>query len=191
MTAQFDTFIELLCEHHGLAGGKAQFAGCILLQGTRSKRRRRLALALALFHLVHQKFLLLEISHQCFRCLLIVQVKFFPIHMGKLSLKHRGLVLAQFHAHRPVFHGLKGLNFLFPVADKLDRYGLHAACRKPLAHLAPEQRRKLVAHNAVEHTAGLLGIHLVDIDATRMLYRLLNGRFRDFIEDNAAVLLRV
>ncbi len=31
MTAQLDTFIELLCEHHGLAGGKAQFAGSILL----------------------------------------------------------------------------------------------------------------------------------------------------------------
>ena len=140
MTTQLDTFIELLCQHHGLAGGKAQFAGSILLQGTCGKGGGGLALALTLFHLVHQQFLLLKILYQCFRCLLIVQVKFFPVHMRKLCLEHGRPVLAQLHAYRPVFHGLKGLNFLFPVADKLDCYGLHTACRKPLAHLAPEQR---------------------------------------------------
>ena len=47
------------------------------------------------------------------------------------------------------------------------RHGLHAPGGEPAAHLVPEQRRDLVAHQAVQHAARLLRVHQVCVHLRR------------------------
>ena len=53
LTAQFNTFIELLGHHHGFPGGKPQLSCCILLQAGGSKRSCCLTAALSFLNLCH------------------------------------------------------------------------------------------------------------------------------------------
>ena len=77
------------------------------------------------------------------------------------------------------------------VADELDRDRLYAAGREALANFAPEERTQLVADNAVEHAARLLRVDAIHVDGARLLDSGLDGRLRDFVEDDAAVRRRV
>ena len=96
--------------------------------------------------------------------------------------------LAQLQANGPILLRDEALDLLFPVTDELHRHRLHPARRKPLAHLAPEQRTQLVAHDAIQHAPCLLCIHPVEIDRMRILHRCLDRRLRDLIEDDPAVI---
>ena len=120
-----------------------------------------------------------------------MQRRLFTVNADKLGFKQGRLVLAQFQGHRPEFIGNEALDFLFPVADELDRHRLHTARTKPLAHLAPEQRTKLVAHDTVQHASCLLCIHTIQIDWPRLLHCCLYSRLRDLIEYDTAVILSI
>ena len=63
---------------------------------------------------------------------------------------------------------------------------LHAASRQGRADLAPQERRHLVAVEAVEDAAGLLRVHEVGVQVTRVLQGALDRFLRDFVEDHAA-----
>ena len=57
----------------------------------------------------------------------------------------------------------EGADFAFALDDDAEGNGLDAAGGETAAHFVPEERRDLVAHQAVEHAAGLLGIDQIDI----------------------------
>ena len=82
----------------------------------------------------------------------------------------------------PVFLGLEGLDLLFPVHDQPHSHALHTAGGKPPAHLAPEEGAQLIAHQTVQHPAGLLGVEQVGIDDAGMGHALLHAFFGDFPE---------
>ena len=113
------------------------------------------------------------------------------IDLHEVGLEHRRLRLAQLESDGPVLVRLESLDLLLAVADQAHRHRLDAASRQSFAHLAPEERRQLVADDAVEHAARLLRVYLIEVDRARVLDRLLDGRLRDFVEDDAAVRRRV
>ena len=85
----------------------------------------------------------------------------------------------------PVFLGLERLNLLFPVHDQAHGHALHTPRGKPPAHLFPQKGRELVAHQAVQHTAGLLGVEQVHINGARRGHALRHALFGDLAEGDA------
>jgi hypothetical protein len=75
------------------------------------------------------------------------------------------------------------------VADEPQRDRLHAARGEPAAHLVPEDRADLVAHQPVEDAPGLLRVDLLLVDLAGVLERVLDRALRDLVEDHAADLL--
>ena len=69
--------------------------------------------------------------------------------------------------------------------DQPHRHALHPAGAQALGDLAPQQRRNLVADDAVEDAPGLLGVDPVDVDRHRVLERLLDLGLGDGVEDDA------
>lgn len=192
-----------LGDHHGLAGGKAQLSGGILLQAGGGKGRCRPAASLALFHLCHHPDTFgshgrgtlrlltaadaqpVALDRQHFLCLPGSRDKILS-HDYQLGGELTALTLFQLQFDSPIFLGNKGLYGLFPVADQLDGNGLHPPGAKALAHLAPQQGAQLIAHNAVQHTPRLLGVHPVNINGVGLLDSRLYGRLGYFIKYNTA-----
>ena len=85
----------------------------------------------------------------------------------------------------PVFLGLERLDLLFPVHDQAHGHALHTPRGKPPAHLFPQKGRELVAHQAVQHTAGLLGVEQVHINGARRGHALRHALFGDLAEGDA------
>ena len=85
--------------------------------------------------------------------------------------------------------GIEGADFRLAVHDQAQRHGLHASGGKPPADLVPQQRRNLVAHQAVQHAARLLRVHQVLVDFAGMLERGLDRLRRDFVEHHAEDIL--
>ena len=86
---------------------------------------------------------------------------------------------------------LEFLYFAFALDDEPDGHTLHTTCRKGGLHLAPKHGREFESHQAVEHTACLLGIHEVHVQVAGMLNGFEDGRLRDFMEHDAVCLLLV
>ena len=63
---------------------------------------------------------------------------------------------------------------------------LHAASRQGRADLAPQERRHLVAVEAVKDAASLLRVHEVSVQVARVLQGALDRFLRDFVEHHAA-----
>ena len=86
--------------------------------------------------------------------------------------------------HVPVFFGDKGFDLLFPVVDQADGHALDAARRQAPADLPPQEGAQLVAHQPVQHAAGLLGVEQVLVDGAGMGHPLLllDPLFGDLVE---------
>ncbi len=87
---------------------------------------------------------------------------------GKLG---RLLCRRQLSVDRPIFHRNEGLDLTLPLDNQPQSDGLHTSCGKAPAHFIPEQRRDLVAHDTVEHTACLLRVNQMLVDISRSVQR--------------------
>jgi len=85
----------------------------------------------------------------------------------------------------PILDGRESLDLALAFDDQPQSDGLHAPGGKAATNLVPQQRRNLVAHDAVEHAPGLLRIHQVLIDFARVLECLLHGPLGDLVEADA------
>ena len=139
MTPQNNALIELLGDHHRASRRKSKLTRRILLQRTGRKGRRSFLPALTALDLLHGKFLLCQIIRQCLRLCLAVQGEFLAVRMGHLGDKGV-LILFQLRLDCPVLLGLKGLDLALTIADQAYCDRLDTSGRKPLAHLAPEER---------------------------------------------------
>ena len=89
----------------------------------------------------------------------------------------------------PVLVGDERLDLALALDDQPHGDALHAAGAEAPGDLPPQQRRDLVADDAVEDPPGLLGVHPVDVDRVRVLERLLDLGLGDGVEDDAAGLV--
>ena len=87
---------------------------------------------------------------------------------------------------RPVFGFDECLNLALAFDDHAQSDRLHAARRQPAAHLVPQQRRDLIADDAVEQAPRLLRIDEVFINVCRMPERFLYRRLGNLVEEHAA-----
>ena len=73
----------------------------------------------------------------------------------------------------------------FALDNHAHRDRLHAAGAKATANLLPKYGRELKSHQAVEYAPGLLGVDQVHVDVARIVYGAKDGRFGNFMKDNA------
>ncbi len=85
----------------------------------------------------------------------------------------------------PVFGGLEGHALAFAVHDQAQRDRLHAAGGQSGGDLAPQHGRHLVAVEAVEDAAGLLGLHQLHVDLAGRLHGAHDALFGDLVEREA------
>ena len=175
-------FIQLLCQHHGALGGHVQLPGSLLLQGRGSKGRRSRALLFRLFHIGDGERPILYIVNDCLGLGFVFQLPLLllPPVVGD---KAAGLPHAvQRHIQRPVFLGLEGTDFIFSVHHHPGGNRLHTTGGQATAHLLPQQRRKLIAHDTVENPAGLLGIHQIIVNVPGVLNGLPHHPLGNLVE---------
>ena len=84
-----------------------------------------------------------------------------PLYLNSLAANDRRLPGIEHRVDRPILLRHECADFLLALDDQPQRDGLHPARREAAPHLVPEQRRNLVAHDAVEHSPRLLRIHQV------------------------------
>ncbi len=83
------------------------------------------------------------------------------------------------------------LDFVLALHNQSHGHRLHAAGRKRRLDFLPQHRRELEAHDAVEHAAGLLCVDEVEVDVARVGYGVEDGILGDFVEYDAAGILRL
>ncbi len=81
--------------------------------------------------------------------------------------------------------GVKADDLTLAVYDEAHGHALHTSCAEAGLHLAPEHRAQLIAHQTVQHTAGLLGVHQVDVDGAWGGHGLSDCFLGDLIEGDA------
>ena len=94
-----------------------------------------------------------------------------------------------FHAKVNVRHEV--FDGAFALHDHAHRHRLHTAGAESAAHLLPKYRRQFEAHEAVEHPAGLLGVHQVHVNAARIFNGLEDGGLGNFVKYDALGLRNV
>ena len=75
--------------------------------------------------------------------------------------------------------------FALALHDQTRGDGLHTTRGKTRPNLAPQHRRKLVTVQAVQNTAGFLGIDHVVVNVASIVKRRFDGFLRDFVEHHA------
>src|SRR5262249_29321771 len=104
----------------------------------------------------------------------------------ELRAEGRRLAGGELSGQRPVLLGDERLDLTLTLDDDPHRDALDATGRETAAHLVPEQRADLVADEAVEDPARLLGVDLVPVDLARVLERVQDRLLRDLVEEDAA-----
>ena len=184
MPGDVHAFIQRLSCPHGAGGGKAVAAAGLLLQGGGDEGRRGHPVALALFQLAHHIVFALQRGEDAVRLLLVGDGQLFAGGGGGQPRRERRAPALRFQVgvDVPVFVGLKLFDFQLPIPDEAHRHALHAARGQAPAHLAPQKRRQLVAHQTVQLPPGLLGIEQVHVDGAGMGHALLDALFGNFIK---------
>ncbi len=185
VAAQLHAFIEVLGQHHGALDAEAQLARGVLLQLAGGEGRSRAAAALPLFDRAHRPNGLLQRRADLLRLFGVGDLDLLVAAADEVRVERRRLGGRQVRVHGPVFLLLEGLDLALAVHDQAQGDGLHAPGGEPAPHLVPQQRRDLIAHQAVEHAAGLLRVHQVLVDLARMQEGLLHRALGDLVEGDA------
>ena len=183
--AQLHAFIKSLRQTHGALHREAQLARGILLECAGGKRRSRRAAALFLLDGADLPLGLFQ-RRPKFAGLFFVgdfRLLLAAPHEARIELWRLGG--SELGVDRPVFFFLEGADLALALYDQAQRHRLHPAGGEPAPDFVPQQRRDLIADNAVEHASRLLRIHQVLVDLPRMLESFLHRPLGDLIESDA------
>ena len=184
--AQFHAFVQALRNHHGALHAETQLAGGILLELAGGKGRGRVAPALLAIDGADPPVGLLDGGADFFRVIAVGDLDLLLVLAEKTGVESRGLGAGEIRVDRPVFLLFEGLDFAFAFDDEPQGHGLHAPGRYAASDFVPKKRGNLIADEAIEDAAGLLGIDQGLIDASGMLESLLHGFLCNLVESNAA-----
>ena len=186
-------FVQGLGGAHGAGGGEAQAAAGLLLQGGGDERRCGHLFAVAALQFGHGVIRALQVLHDAHGLGLVGDLQLFA--RGGAVEAGSELFLAgrrrQGGVQVPVFLGLEVLDLLFPVHDQAHGHALHPSGGQAPAHLAPQKRAELVAHQTVQNAAGLLGVEQVDVDGPGMGHALGDTLLGDLTEGDPVGVLDV
>ena len=178
--------VEHLRDLHGLFRGEGQLAHGLLLQVRGGKGRRRVLFALASLDGGDGVALAAQRGNGVICLPLRGDVVLFVAGADVFCVEFLRAV-GELTGDGPVFLRHECVDLGLAVHDHARGHGLHAAGGQTLAHLGPQQRADLVAHEAVEHAARLLGVHQLQVDGARLFHRGLDGLRGDLVELHAAV----
>ena len=187
--------VEGLGELHRLAGREAEHARRRLLQGRGRERRQGMAHLRLGLHVRNLQRRVREVEDEAVRDLLLADVRLLAVQPRELRDERlRVAGLAGLDAEELVRLRHEGVDLALALDEEPQRDGLHATGRqRPVVravHVLPQQRRDLVADEAVEDAARLLGVDERHVDVARRLHGLADGRLRDLVVRDAAERLR-
>src|SRR5213078_4978616 len=116
-----------------------------------------LAAALALFDRRDLEGQLERVGDDGLRARLILDLGLVAVELVQPGLEPLA-VLLEVGLDGPVLLGNELADLLLALADQPQRYGLHPTRRQAGLDALPEERGRLVADQAVEHAARLLGV---------------------------------
>ena len=102
----------------------------------------------------------------------------------QLRLEGGRLLALEVRLERPVFLRYESLDLALPVHHQPQRHRLHAAGGDAAPHLVPEQRRELVAHDAIQDAPRLLCLDPVDVDLAGVVEGPLDAVLGDLFEQH-------
>ena len=206
-------FVQALRDTHRPLRGEAQLPAGLLLQGGGHKRWVRAAGVGLFLHVCDVQFLALNSGRQLLRalfvqdqrgaglagleCCVVLKVAALcdalAVHGGELGLEGRriavqpgGGVDRELGGQIPVVRGAESHALALALDNHAGGDGLHTPCGQARHDLLPQHRGDLVAVQAVEHTAGLLGVHEVVIQLAGIFHGLEDRGLGDLVEDHAA-----
>ena len=195
LAGEVHALVQLLGDPHGLARGEPELAGGLLLEGGGGERRGRGPLDLLLANLQDAEGGVPQALDVLLGLLLGGEdVALLVGGGGQLllpDLDQPGQEWALLRLRRepgvdaPVLLGLERLDLPFAVDDQPQRHRLDAAGRQCAAELLGKERRQLVSDDPVQDSAGLLGVHQVEVDAARVTEGSLHGVLGDLGEGHA------
>ena len=176
--------VKLLGNGHGAAGGHAELAAGLLLHGGGGKGGRGRTVLIRPLHGLDGKDSILRLLYHGFHlgggfqlCLLAV----LPvIPGGEGQLFH--VIAGEVGVQRPVFLRLEILDLPLPVIYHSGGNRLDPSCGQAPLDLLPQQGTELIAHQPVQNTPGLLGIHQILVDVPGIFDALADHVLRDLIE---------
>ncbi len=186
LVAEIDAFVEALRDDHGALYAEAQLARRVLLKLAGSERRGRAAPSLALVNRADAPVGELQRGLQLAGFLAIRDCRLLVADTDKPRRKCGRLGSLQVRVDGPIFLLNERLDVALTLDDEPQRNRLHAACGEPAADFVPQQRRNLIANQAVEHAAGLLRVHQVAVDIAGMLEGILHSALGDLVKGDPA-----
>ena len=184
--AQFNAFIQALRDHHGALHAEAKLARRILLQLAGRERRRRVAAALFFLRRADRPVGMFKRGADFLGVFAVGDFDLLFALAQEASIEGGRLRAGEVGVDGPVFFFLERLDFAFAVDDQAESDGLHASGGKAAADFVPEQRRDLIADQAIEHAARLLRVDQVAVNVARMFERGSYCLLRNFVEGDAA-----
>ena len=178
-----NALVELLGDGHGAAGGHVQLAAGLLLEGGGGEGRSRVAGLVGPLHRGDGKGGTLNCVAHRGDFLLAAQVHLllFSVELGGEGARV-GADSVQPGGQSPVLFGGEGANLLLPLGHQAGGHRLDPSGGQAPANLLPQQRGELVAHDAVQHPARLLGVHQVHVQLPGMGDGLIDHLLGDLVE---------
>ena len=174
--------VKMLSHHHGLTHREAQFAGSFLLKGTGGEGRCGVALLRFLLNILYHKLALLADLQESQHFVVCLEAGVeLSLH---LTLRTIGIRQSEDGADTVVGLTLEVLDLAFTLNDESNGNALYTTGRQGGFHLSPKHGRELEANKAVEYTTGLLCVHQVHVQMTRVLDSSQNGRLGNLVEND-------
>ena len=157
--------IELLGDGHGPPGRHVELAAGLLLEGGGDEGGRGVALLVLPLDAGDGEGGVLHRLHDGVDLRLAVQLHLLlPAVEAGLELPQVGGDAGEISVQGPVLLGDEGLDVGLPLAHQPGGHRLHPPGGQAPADLLPQQGGDLIAHDAVQHPARLLGVHQIHID---------------------------
>jgi hypothetical protein len=196
--AEVRALVQRLRDPHRAFGAEAEFLGGFLLQRAGGERRGRILPALATLDLrererkrgAHLRGVrrgpsqALDIRDDGACLCLVVDLHLAIIDAVQARRELLAVVLHR-RGDRPVFLRLERADVPLALDEEPERDRLNATSRQAFLDRLPEDRTRLVADQAVEHTTRLLRVDQARVDIARMLHGLAHGVLRDLVEQDA------
>jgi len=181
--ADVHAFIELLRIAHGVGRAVAEHGVRHLLEGAGGEGRRRVAFAFGGGHAADfGRRAAADRLHQLLGFDAGTDFEILAVDLEQPGGEFASVFRAEHQGEDPVLFGLECGDRAFafdhqPQRDRLDAPGAGA-----LFDFRPQQRTHLVADDAVEHPARLLGVDQIDVDLSLFAHRLFDGAPGDLVE---------
>ena len=172
--------VQLLRYLHGACHTEAQLAAGLLLQCRGGEGRRRGTLCRFRLNTFHLECAPRHAVQECGGLVLLVE-------SAAQLCQHLGVPVGGKELCRDAEVALadKVLDFLFALHYQADGHALHTSRTQCRLDFRPQDGANLITHDAVEHATGLLCIHQIHVDGTRMLDGVEYGVFGYLVKDNA------